>query len=55
MNPKRLPVRSPMINKKITDVIANAHNECLRVQRILKSQRQRGIKYPEYREYVPSG
>jgi len=55
MNPKRLPVYSPKINKKSTGVIANAHNECMRVQRILKSQRQRGIKYPEYREYVPSG
>jgi len=28
-------------------VIVNAHNECMRIQRILKSQRQRGIKYPE--------
>ena len=54
MNPKRLPVYSPKINKKSTGVIANAHNECMRVQRILKSQRQRGIKYPEYREDVPS-
>jgi hypothetical protein len=41
MNPKRLPVRSPKINKKSTGVIANAHNECMRVQRIRKSQRQR--------------
>ena len=55
MNPKRLPVRSPKINKKSTGVIANAHNECMRVQWILKSQRQRGIMYPEYKEYVPSG
>jgi hypothetical protein len=29
MNPKRLPVRSPKINKKSTGVIANAHNECI--------------------------
>jgi len=31
-------------------VIANVHNEGMRKCRILKSQRQRGIKYPEYRE-----
>jgi hypothetical protein len=36
-NPKRLPVRSPKINKKSTGVIANAHNECMLVQQILKS------------------
>ena len=30
MIPKRLPVRSPKINKKSTGVIANAHNECMR-------------------------
>jgi hypothetical protein len=55
MNPKRLPVRCPKINKKITVVIANEHNECMGVQLILKSQRQRGIKYPEYRQDVVSG
>jgi hypothetical protein len=32
MNPKRLPVRSPKINRKSTGVIANAHNECMLVQ-----------------------
>ncbi len=31
-------------------MIANVHNEGMRKHRILKSQRQRGIKYPEYRE-----
>ena len=34
MNPKRLPVRSPKINKKSTGVIANAHNEWMRSTRI---------------------
>ena len=29
MIPKRLPVRSPKINKKSTGVIANTHNECM--------------------------
>ena len=51
MRPKRLPVRSPKMNKKIY-VIANAHNECMRIQRILKSQRQRGIKYPEEKMFT---
>ena len=44
MIPKRLPVRSPKINKKTLC-------DCkygVRIQLILKSQRQRGIKYPEY-------
>jgi hypothetical protein len=43
MIPKRLPVRSPKISKKTLCDCKYA----VRIQLILKSQRQRGIKYPE--------
>ena len=41
MIPKRLPVRSPKINKKTQCECKNA----VRIQLILKSQRQRDLKY----------
>jgi hypothetical protein len=43
MIPKRLPVRSAKINKQTMCDCKYA----VRIQLILKSQRQRGIKYPE--------
>jgi hypothetical protein len=45
------PCALPQDKQEDPCVIANVHNECMRKHRILKSQRQRGIKYPEYREY----
>jgi hypothetical protein len=44
------PCTLPQDKQEEHCVIANVHNECMRKHRILKSQRQRGIKYPEYRE-----
>ena len=44
MMPKRLPVRSPKINKK---TLCDCKYAVRCIQLILKSQRQRGIKYPE--------
>jgi hypothetical protein len=45
------PCTLPQDKQEECCVIANVHNECMRKHRILKSQRQRGIRYPEYREY----
>jgi hypothetical protein len=47
--PKRLPVRSPKINKKTLCDCKYA----VRIQLILKSQRQRGIKYAEEKKCSP--
>jgi hypothetical protein len=48
-DPQETPCTLPQDKQEEYYVIANAHNECMRRQRILKSQRQprRGIKYPE--------
>ena len=54
-DPQETPCTLPQDKQEEHYVIANAHNECTRIQRILKSQRQRGIKYSEYRQDVPSG
>ena len=51
-DPQETPCTLPQDKQEEHCVIANAHNECMRIQRILKSQRQRGIKYPEEKMFT---
>jgi hypothetical protein len=45
--PQDTPCTLPQEKQNELCVIANAHSECVRIKQILKSQTQRGIKYPE--------